>query len=605
MPIPAQEEMLAATVHDALAGTLAENPQRVSSLREVVNQDNLEDPHLLSGLEDDLAVLEIVSSTLTQKEKGHALRKLAGKMNDPVAKERLLNLASRVPAVEMEDLVRKRKINKVTGVFNRAWKTTSEVVTGQPRALAVAGTDAFFALTGKNDPETVDKKIAYLAQLCEKEGNASPEELAKGRELITQLEEKKQQTLLRNWKASIKDSARNGETGRVERLCRIGGNLWPEDKEWFDQQLPSPPPHEDGSEGQGSAVEIVRSPSPVNEDPRMMLLRRKLVDGDNQAATIAVDPAREPIDEALAGRRSRTLNYLLFGESGYGLNTHGVARSVAEHGSDAPAAVGILQGAQTLLRGISLMFGNELGVEQAIDAYAEVDRKTPEALSREDLLAWADLCAKAGRYKEALEVLKKHQLVDEKRTHRYRSKWGTAIVKRCEELPAGEDRFHALKLVTTELADTSAAKRAHKLLLETPSTERPVIQVKREDLREYEPYLLKSGINLAREWWDGNPGNGEIGEEGIYWDPQGVVWYRVGKNSTWRSIPQDPKRIPALAGLFTQIEDRELARQLADKRHLDRKFPVEIEGGLGPDSSYVTPKIVQYEVDQDEEGLFQ
>ena len=592
-----EEEILSAAVHDALAGALSGNPQRVSSIRSMIEKDTLRDPENPSGITDDLAVLEVVSSTATRKEKGEELRRLAGKMNDPVARERLLNLASRVPEVEMEDLIRKRKVNRVTGVVNRAWETTSEVITGQPRALAVAGTDAFFAVTGKSAPGVVDKKIAYLAKVREAGGEATPEEIEEGREIVSKLEKKKSEALVKNWKDSVKQSAKAGEEGRTARLCRIGTTLWPEEKAWFDEYTPASTdsPHPPAPSPKGER----------EEDPRAMLLRKKLVDAETGPETLAVDPAREPIGEAMAGRRSKTLNYMLFGDTGPSLNAHGVARSVAAQGSDAPANLGIIQGAQTILRGVTLLFGNDLGLEEAIEAYADVDRKTPGALSENDIRDWADLCAKAGRYRDGLDVLEKHHVEDAKRQHKYRSKWGNAILKRVEDLPAGGDRFEALKFVTQNMPDTSAAKRARRLLEETPSTEKPLIQVKREDLQSYETLLYQAGLRLKKEWWDGNKDNGEIGEEGIFWDADGTVWFRVGKGSGWRSLPQEPTRVASLQGAFKRVEDLELARNLAGERSGNRKFPLELEGALGPDSSYMAPKIVQYDIEKDDDGLFQ
>lgn len=592
------EEMLPAALHDALAGALVENHTRVNSIREVIEGDCEEHPDRYEALLDDLAVLEILSTTRTSEEKGRDLKTYASKMNDPVSRERLLNLSSRVHEVEFQDLIRKRKVNRVTGFVNRAWQTTSEVLTGQPRALAVAGTDAFFAITGKSEPKAVDKKIAYLARLREARGDATPRELEQGQQIISSLEQKKSQALLKNWKESINESERLGEAGRVSRLCRIGINLWPEEKLWFEEHTPS-------ITQVAAPVEASIAEAATTDDPSVMILRRKLIESEKENRQVSVDPAREPIDNAYAVRRSKTFNYLLFGETGLGLNTHGVARSVAQHGADAPAAIGLIQGAQTVLRSVTLLFGNQLGLEQAIESYAEVDRKTPEALSRKDYQEWADLCYKAGRYQEALNVLKDHKISDPDREQKYRNKWGNAIIKRCEDLPAGKDRFNALKFIMENLSDTSAAQKAQQLLLETPSSEKALVQVKKGDLVEYQPLLHKAGLRFQQEWWDGADENGEINDEGIYWDSDGIIWFRVGKKSGWRNIPQDPEHIPGLNGAFTRIEDESLARHLLEKRRGQRKFPVELEGALGPDSTYMTPKIVQYEVNEDEEGLFQ
>ncbi len=596
------EEFVPAVVHDALAGALAENPKRVSSAKEVAERDLVRNPDQPDGIADDLAVLEILSASTTQREKGIALRKLAKKMNDRVARERLLLLASQVEEVELSDLQRKRRLNRVTGLFNRAWQTTSEVMAGQPRALAVAGTDAVAAVTGRREPSVVDKKIGYLARMREAKGEATPEEIEEGRALVTSLEERKSKTLLKSWKDSIKESQKLGEKGRVERLCRVGVNLWPEEHEWFEGQL-----SELNSEaGQPLAV-TAPVPRPVDglDNAGYGLIRKKILDSEAVPKAISVDSAKRPIGSALAERRSKTLHYLLFGESGFGVNPHGLARSAAQHGTDAPAMLGLVQGVQTALRGVTLLFGNQLGLEEAIDAYAKVDRENPGALGTEDYLEWADLCAKGDRYADALAILERKGIEDPERGEKYRAKWASSIIKRSKDLPAGPDRFKALKFVTETLSDTPSARKARELLEDTPTTERAVIQVLREDLRDYGNSLSETGLSLPREWWDGEKENGEIGEEGVYWDPQGSLWYRVGKRTAWREVPQDPTKTPALSGLFTRINEETIARRLADERGQNRKFPIEVEGATGPDSTYMTPKIVQFEVDKDEEGLFQ
>ncbi|MCG3196782.1 MAG: hypothetical protein GHCLOJNM_01259 [bacterium] len=596
------EEFVPAVVHDALAGALAENPKRVSSAKEVAERDQMRNSDQPDGIVDDLAVLEILSASTTQREKGIELRKLAKKMNDRVARERLLLLASQVEEVELTDLQRRRRLNQVTGVVNRAWQTTSEVLAGQPRALAVAGTDAVAAVTGRREPSVVDKKIGYLARMREAKGEATPEEIEKGRALVASLEERKSKTLLRSWKDSIKESRKLGERGRVERLSRVGISLWPEEREWFEEQL-----RELNSDDEQPSANELPAPQPADglDDAGYGLIRKKILDSEAAPKAISVDSAKRPIGSALADRRSKTLNYLLFGESGFGVSPHGMARTAARHGTDAPAVVGLAQGVQTALRGVTLLFGNRLGLEESIDAYAKVDRENPEALSTEDYLEWADLCARADRYADALEILERKGIEDPNREEKYRAKWAAAIVRRSKELPAGPDRFKALKFVTESLSDTPSARKARELLEEMPTTERPVVQVSREDLRDYEGSLAQTGLRFQREWWDGDKRNGEIGEEGVYWDPKGSLWYRVGKRTAWREVLQDASRVPALSGLFTRINEEAIARRLADERGQNRKFPIEIEGATGPDSTYVTPKIVQFEVDKDEDGLFQ
>lgn len=595
------EDLVSAAMSDALAATLVGDTTRVASIREMVARDYPAKSDSATGLLDDLAALEIVSASTSRKEKGEALKKLSGKMNDPVARERMKHLAHSVPEVQLEELIHKRKVNRVTGVVNRTWQTTAEVLAGQPRALAVAGTDAFYAVTGRTDPSVVDKKIGYLASLRENQPEASPEEIAEAQQMVSELEDKKSESLKRYWKQSIEDAENAGEFPRAERLCRIGSGLWPEEAAAFGELSAEVARKQTKAE----QAAVVTTPPTTENHATAMLLRKKILEGGSTPPPISVAQATTSIGEAQAERRSKTFNYIVFGQTNFGVNSHGVARSVAQHGSDAPAALGLIQGAQTVMRGVSLLFGNTLGVEKAIEAYGEVERTNPAALTDDDYRDWADLYAKTDRYPEAIQVLESHSISDDKRIKKYREGWGSEIVKRADELPAGEDRFKALKFVIEDLSDTKAAARAEKVLAETPSSERPLVQVPKEDLVTYAPILQEAGFSLSPEWWDGDKSNGEMSDEGVYWDPQGSVWYRVGKRSPWRKIDQPEESRTRLQGYFDRIEQEGIARALREGRRGQRSFPLEVEGALGPDGSYLTPKFVQYDLTEDREGLFQ
>jgi hypothetical protein len=259
---------------------------------------------------------------------------------------------------------------------------------------------------------------------------------------------------------------------------------------------------------------------------------------------------------------------------------------------------------ETVLRGVTLLFGNDLGLEKAIESYASVDRETPEALTDEDRRKWADLCAKAGDYKGALAILEQARIDDSGRKEKYREGWAKAICKRCKDLPPGVDRYHAIDFVLKELADTSAGKQAHKLLAEAPATDRPLVLVETKDLVAHERQLSEAGFTLKREWWDSDSDNGEVGRDRVYWDPEGFVWYQVHKDSPWRKVPQPPESLQRLNAVFESIEESAVARSLREERRGKRRFPVEIEGELGS-SAYITPKLVGYELSEDDDLLFE
>jgi hypothetical protein len=375
--------------------------------------------------------------------------------------------------------------------------------------------------------------------------------------------------------------------------------LWPEET-WFQDRLESVAQLEtDDLERQTQPIELSEE-----ERAKAVLLRRKLTAREENGRVVSDRDGRETIGSAYAERRSRTLDYLLFGETQGALFSHRNTRTVAAQGTDAPSTLAFVQGVETVLRGVTLLFGNSLGLEKAIESYASVDRETPGALTDEDRRKWADLCAKAGDYKGALAILEHAGIDDAGRKEKYREGWAKAICKRCKGLPPGVDRYHAIDFVLRELADTSAGKQAHKLLAEAPATDRPLVLVETKDLVTHEPQLAEAGFTLKREWWDSESNNGEVARDRVYWDPEGTVWYQVHKDSPWRKVPQPPESLQRLNAVFASIEESAVARSLREERRGKRRFPVEIEGELGS-SAYITPKLVGYELSEKDDLLFE
>ncbi|MCA9444778.1 MAG: hypothetical protein KC964_28590, partial [Candidatus Omnitrophica bacterium] len=127
--LSAQEDPWVETaVRDALVGALTGNQERVASVRSVLEQDSRDESALETGVADDLAVLEILAGTGTQKEKAERIQDVANQLNDPVARERLLDLSKRSNDYRLEQLIKKRRINRYTGVINRTWRVTSQVL---------------------------------------------------------------------------------------------------------------------------------------------------------------------------------------------------------------------------------------------------------------------------------------------------------------------------------------------------------------------------------------------------------------------------------------------------------------------------------------------
>ena len=595
----AEEDPLPALLHDALAGALTDNPERVASVRSVLEMDQLEDPDSWSGVLDDVAVLEILAASTTQKEKAYLLHEHATELNDPVARERLIDLVNRVEDYRLSELVRKRRMNRALGTVNRTWQTAAEVLAGQPRALAVAGVDLYYAARGLKEPGVLDKKIGYLSHLQEVRGEATEEEIEQSREFVASLEEKRSRTLLKKWKRMVEEAEESGDWVRTKRLAVLGGRIWPEEA-WFPERIKSIAQLEtDDLESETQPLEISEE-----ERAKAILLRRKLAARGGDGKIISDREGREKIGSAYAERRSRTLDYLLFGETQGAFFSHRNTRTVAAQGTDAPATLAFVQGVETVLRGVTLLFGNDLGLEKAIESYASVDRETPEALTDEDRRKWADLCAKAGDHKGALEILERAGIEDAERTKKYREDWAKAICKRCKDLPPGVDRYRAIDFVLKELADTSACKQARQLLAEAPAVDRPLVLAETKDLVTYEWQLAEAGFTLKREWWDSDSKNGEVARDRVYWDPEGFVWYQVQKDSPWRKVPQPPENLQRLNAVFESIEELAVARSLKEERRGKRRFPVEIEGELGS-SAYITPKLVGYELSEKDDLLFE
>lgn len=597
-PVRAEDEVLSAMLRDALAASLVGDSTRIASIHAVLAEDESEDAASWSGLLDDVATLDIVSSSDTRQEKARKLRNQAKELNDPVARERLSALADRVESYRLDDLIKKRRWNRVSGVVNRAIKTTSEVATGQPRALAVAGVDTVYAVTGRGAPTTVDRKIAYLAQLQELNETASPEDLAKARDIASKLEEKSTRHLIEDWKDRILLAEEEGDPVRAERLAGLASEIWPEEI-WFAERL---------GEIQARAPQaqmetpVAAAPLTREERARIELLSRELARPPERVETVSDTPSRSLIATANDERRSKTLDYLIFGDTRF--ETHRAARTVAAQGAGAPATLGILQGFETVVRGASLFFKNELGAKEAIEAYAYADRSNPGTLTEKDYLKWADLCAEVEDYAGAIEVLESAGVEDSRRVEKYRSKWADSIVKRCKDLPPGKDRFGALQFVLDELKGAKGARKAETLLAETPSVDRPLVLIETKDLRDREAQAMEAGLRFDRGWWDKDPANGEVEKDQFYWDPQGSVWYRVEKKSPWRCVRQSEESLPRLSAFFAALEEISVARSLAEKRRGQPVFPIEIEGGLGSEN-YLVPKIVERDIRSDDDWLFE
>ncbi len=577
-------------VRDALVGALTGNEERVSSVRSVLEEDRLESSDRVTGVEDDIALLEILASTQTQKQKAEQIQKLAKDLNDPAAKERLLDLSKRSNDFRLEQLIKKRRMNRYTSVINRTWQTTSQVLAGQPSALGVAGIDVAKAVTGRSDATVTDKKIAHLAALQEIRGEAGEEDIEDGLEILHRVEGKKDRQLRKNCIRTIERAQKEGDWWRVREFSIHGVQLWPEES-LFSESLAladenlfrendAPPISQDGD---------------VPSEEEVVLLRRKIVAAEAVRFTPTAG-SRKEIDIAEANRRNQTLDYLMFGDTTVTTFSEHSAKTAIVHGGDTPAALAFFQAAESAFRAATLVFGNDLGVDQAIETYARIAKENPEALTRKDYLDWADLYSKKDRDDQSIALLEGAGIDDERRIRKYRKRWAGGIVKRCRDLPPSKERYQALTYVKENLPETKGAKEAKKLLREMPRTERSLIRVERQDLKSFRPELMEAGFSFPEQWWDDQKSNGELEEDSLFWDPnEAVLWYRVTKKSPWRKQEQGERCKERVVATFQKIEDRSFARLLKQERSTGRRFPLEIEGALGG-GSYVTPQLVQYDL---------
>ncbi|MCA9447730.1 MAG: hypothetical protein KC931_11485 [Candidatus Omnitrophica bacterium] len=590
--LSAQEDPWVETaVRDALVGALTGNQERVASVRSVLEQDSRDESALETGVADDLAVLEILAGTGTQKEKAERIQDVANQLNDPVARERLLDLSKRSNDYRLEQLIKKRRINRYTGVINRTWRVTSQVLTGQPSALGVAGIDVAKAVTGRSDPTVTDKKIAHLASLQEKRGETAGKDLDRAREFYERIEEKKDRELKNDCLRTVERAEKAEDWWRVREFAIHGTSFWPEEEAFQEALLTA----EDHLFGEVVDQEETAPPLEDISSEQVEVLRRKIVSESEKSFTPTAR-SREEIQTAEANRRNRTLDYLVFGDTSVSDVSERSAKTAIVHGGDAPAALAFFQAAESLMRGATLLFGNDLGVEDAIQTYAKIEKENPEALSRRDYLKWADLYSKKDREDKAIELLQSHGIEDEGRIEKYEKRWAKGIVNRCRDLPPSKERIQALEYVTTSFPDTSAAREADQLLREMPRTDQSLIRVQREDLKAYRTELVDAGFNLPIQWWDDEKGNGELGEDSLYWnDEEAAIWYRVTSKSPWRKIDQSDLAKDRIRAVFVQVENRAVARAMKQDRSLGRRFPLEIEGALG-DGSYITPQLVEYDL---------
>lgn len=591
-PLQAEEpQWVDAAMHDALVGALTGRTERVSSVRSVLDEENLNNLDSWTGVADDVAVLEILSGTGTQKEKAEQLQKLAAELNDPIARERLLDLSKRSNDYRLEQLIKKRRMNRYSSVINRTWQTTSQVLTGQPSALGVAGIDVAKAVTGKSDVTLTDRKIAHLAELQEIRGEVEGKDLEKGREHQAKVEKKKDRELKRNWVGAIERAERDEDWWRVREFSLNGSELWPDDP-FFQERL---------SLAEGKLFESAASPegqeqiAPAAPSPEAEVIRRKIVAESGQPFIPTAD-SRTQIARAEANRRNQTLDYLVFGDATVGNFSERSAKTAIVHGGDAPAAMALFQAAETVFRAATLSFGNDLGVNEAIETYARIEEENPEALSRRDYLRWADLYSKKDRDNKAIELLERKGIEDKRRIAKYRKKWAEGIIARCRDLPPSKERFKALEYVRDDFSETSAAKEARKLLQESPATDRSLARIEVNDLREFRPELTAAGFLLLDAWWDGEKENGEIEGKAVFWDDEtGDLWHSVQKGSPWRKVEHPEESRERLNAVFSKVEDFAFARGLKQERATGRRFPIEIEGALGG-GAYITPRLVQFDL---------
>jgi len=582
-----------AAVRDALVGALTGDRERVSSVRSVLEEDCAEDDAFMTGVDDDIAVLEILAGTATQKDKAEQVQKLASNLNDPVARERLLDLSKRSNDYRLEQLMKKRKVNRYTSVVNRTWQTTSQVLAGQPSALGVAGIDAAKVITGRADPTITEKKIAHLAALQSKRGEVGEKDLEKGNEFHDWVEEKKDRELHGDCVKTIERAKEDGDWWRVREFSLHGTHFWPEDPA-FAESL-SLAEQRLFSEGEpGEAISPPETEAPLDIE-KAEVLRRRIVASERTRFTPTAK-ARQAIDRAESNRRDRTIDYLIFGDTTVGTLSEHSAKTAIVHGANTPAVLAFFQAAESALRATTLLFGNDLGVDEAIETYARIELENPEALERKDYLRWADLYSKKDRENEAIALLEEKGIEDERRMRKYRKRWAEGIVDRCRDLPPSKERTQALEYVRANFSETDGAREADKLLRQSPLTERSLVRVDLQDLKTFRPELTEAGFNLPTEWWDNVATNGEIEGESLYWESEGaVLWYRVTKQSPWRKLEQSQLARERVTATFAKIEDLAMARALKQERALGRRFPLEIEGALG-EGSYITPKLVQYDL---------
>ena len=587
-------------VRDALVGALTGNSERVSSVRSILDEDRSENDGPLTGLDDDIAVLEILASTHTQKEKAEQIQQLAKHLNDPAARERLLDLSKRSNDFRLEQLLRKRRLNRYTSVLNRTWQTTSRVLTGQPSALGVAAVDVARAVTGRSAATVTDKKLAHLADLQAKRSEVGEKDLAKGKRILDRVNTKKERELKNDCQRTIKRAMEDGDWWRVREFSILGKKLWPDDPVFSESLLSA---EKKIFNKQPEPGETSHTPTlPDNEE--MEVLRRRLVAAQApRFSSTAVD--RKEIQRAEANRRNRTLDYLLFGDTSVSAFSERSAKTAIVHGADAPTALAFLQAAESAFRAATLFFGNDLGVEEAIQTYARVENENPETLGKRDYLKWADLYSKVDQENKAIALLEDKGIHDKRRMKKYRKRWAAGIVKRCRDLPASKERYEALTYVMKNFPDTKAAREAKDLLRETPQSERSLVRVDRRDLKTFRPELSAAGFNLPSQWWDDDPVNGELEKDSLYWDSRGaILWYRISKKSPWRKLEQSPGTRDRIVAVFAKIEDRAIARSLQEGRTTTRRFPLEIEGALGG-GAYITPKLVQYDLSDPDDRYYE
>ncbi|MCX7014898.1 MAG: hypothetical protein NTW86_20495 [Candidatus Sumerlaeota bacterium] len=260
-----------------------------------------------------------------------------------------------------------------------------------------------------------------------------------------------------------------------------------------------------------------------------------------------------------------------------------------------------------VIRAIKVAFGG--GPENAALRAAAADwiRKDPDGPQAKELAAWlAGEAERSGDYKQALSYYKQAGADSAAVRGALRQKEARDAYVKASEVENPAQREALLEKASQELSDTKYGAKASEKALEAAKKQRIVLG--KSDLYAIPALWNGRGLRWPAAWFDGDPGNGELADDGVAFNPPDQ---REVEFTLIQGAERVPQRLPLTGRPYDEVqaalrENRLLAerREAADDYDRRRLLPLELQGSAGAGGIMVYPSLLPYEMEAKEQELY-